>query len=465
MADAPHFASLIDTGARIASGALSPVAVTEAMLARIAAVDPRLNSYLAVTAETALAEAEAAMREIRAGLHRGPLHGVPIAIKDLFHTRGTPSTFGSLAYRTVVGERDATLVRRLRQAGAVILGRLHLHEGAFGGHHPALGPCLNPWNADYWPGGSSSGSGAATAAGLCFGSLGTDTGGSIRFPSAANGVTGLKPTWGRTSRHGVFPLADSLDTIGPMARSAADAAALFDVLAGFDPLDPTSLAVPVPDHLGGLRGALGARGLRIGLDEAYLETGVDGETIAAIRAVVTVLEDLGATIVPVTVPDRADATAAQIAIMEAECARFHRPAYAADATLFGPELAGAVSRGLSADPIALASAYITRDRFKGEVAGMFSGLDGLVSPVTPTVGTRYDAMAEQLADLPRFLAFTAPFNVSGSPSVTMPCGTSAIGLPIGVQLIGPHLSEPTLLRAAHAVQQVTDWHMRRPPGF
>ena len=465
MTEAPYFSSLLEVGAGIAAGALSPVAVTEAMLARIAATDPRLNSYLAVTADTALAEAETALREIRAGLNRGPLHGVPLAIKDLFHTRGTPSTFGSPAYRHVVGEQDATLVHRLRRAGAVILGRLHLHEGAFGAHHPALGRCLNPWNADYWPGGSSSGSGVATAAGLCFGSLGTDTGGSIRFPSAANGVTGLKPTWGRTSRHGVFPLADSLDTIGPMARSAADAAAMFDVLAGFDPQDPTSLAIPVPDHLGGLRGSLGARDLRIGLDEAYLETGVDRETVAAIRDTVAVLRDLGAVIVPVTVPDRAEATAAQILIMEAECARFHKPAFDADATLFGPELAGAVSRGLALGPVALASAYIARDRFKGQLAGMFSGIDALVSPVTPTVGTRYDAMDEQLADLDHFLAFTAPFNVSGSPSITLPCGIAAIGLPIGVQLIGPHLSEPLLLRAAHAIQQVTDWHRRRPPGF
>ena len=246
-----HYATLLEVAALIKVRDLSPVELTRHMLGRIDAVDPSLRAYLAVTAKSAVAEAEQAEAELRSGRYRGPLHGVPIAIKDLFHTRGIPSTFGTLAYKDFVGEADATAVQRLRNAGAVILGRLHLHEGAFAEHHPELPRCLNPSNSDYWPGGSSSGSGAATAAGLCFASLGTDTGGSIRFPSATNGVTGLKPTWGRTSRAGVCPLAESLDTIGPMARTAADAAAVYDVLAGFDPKDPTSLTAPVPDHLGG----------------------------------------------------------------------------------------------------------------------------------------------------------------------------------------------------------------------
>ncbi|HEY3794269.1 MAG TPA: amidase, partial [Bradyrhizobium sp.] len=193
-----HYAGLVEVAGLIRTSELSPVEIVRHMLDRIAAVDPSLHAYLAVTDEIAVAEAKLAEAEIRSGRYRGPLHGVPIAIKDLFHTRGAPSTFGSLAYRDFVADEDATAVRRLRVAGAVILGRLHLHEGAFGEHHPDLPKCLNPWNSDYWPGGSSSGSGAATAAGLCFASLGTDTGGSIRFPSAANGVTGLKPTWGRT---------------------------------------------------------------------------------------------------------------------------------------------------------------------------------------------------------------------------------------------------------------------------
>jgi amidase len=460
-----HYASLLDVAALIAARDLSPVALTKQMLERIATVNPALNAYLAVTAENALAEAAAAEAEIRSGRYRGPLHGVPIAIKDIFHTEGTPSTFGSIAYKDFVAGKDATLVHRLRMAGAVILGRLHLHEGAFAEHHPDLGRCLNPWNRAYWPGGSSSGSGSATAAGLCFASLGTDTGGSIRFPSAANGVTGLKPTWGRTSRRGVFPLADSFDTIGPMARSAADVAAMFDFMAGADPLDPTSLTAPVPGYLAGLDGVLGARGFRIGFDAAYVETGVDEETVAAIRGAIVAFRDLGATIVPVTVPDRAGAIAAQLIITDAESARYHKSVYEADKAKFGPQLAAALERGLAADPMALVEAYITRDRFKGEMARFFAGVDGLISPVYPMVGARYDEMERHLADLPRFLGYTSPFNVSGSPSLTLPCGIARVGMPLGMQLIGPHLSEAALLKAGHAYQLATDWHTRRPTDF
>lgn len=458
-----HYASLLEISRRIAIGELSPVTVTEAMLTRISAVNPALNAYLAVTGESALAEARVAAAEIRAGRHRGPLHGVPIAIKDLFHTKDYPSTFGTTAYKDFVADEDATIVHRLRQAGAVILGRLHLHEGAFGEHHPDLGPCINPWHKDYWPGGSSSGSGSAMAAGLCYGSLGTDTGGSIRFPSAANGVTGLKVTWGRTSRHGAFPLANSLDTIGPMTRSAADAAVMLAAFAGADPRDPTSLTAPVPDYLATLDGVLGARGLRLGVDESYLETGVDSETVAAIRQAIAVFVALGATIVPVTVPARRDATAAQMTITNSETARFHHPIYSADKAAFGPQLAAAIERGLHMDPLALAGAYIERDRFKGEIMQFFGSIDALISPVYPMVGALYAEMDAHLADLQSLLGFTSPFNVSGSPSITLPCGMAQVGMPIGMQLIGPHLSEAGLLRAAHAYQQATDWHLRRPP--
>ncbi|WP_423069202.1 amidase [Devosia sp. CN2-171] len=458
-----HYASLLEVSGLLASRALSPVELTEAMLDRIGKVDSSLHSYLSVTSQSALDEAKIAESEIAAGRHRGPLHGVPIAIKDLFWTKGVPSTFGSVAYKDFIANQDATIVHRLKMAGAVILGRLHLHEGAFGEHHPALDKCLNPWNADYWPGGSSSGSGAATAAGLCFASLGTDTGGSIRFPSAANGVTGLKVTWGRTSRYGVFPLADSLDTIGPMARDAADTAAMLAAFAGPDPSDPTSLTAPVPDYLAALDGILGARGVRIGVDESYIETGVDAETVAAIRAAIEVFRDLGATIVPMRVPDRRAATEGQMMITDTESFSFHKPVYEADPSKFGPQLAKAMERGRSYDPLTLAKAYITRDRFKGELLRAFEGIDAIASPVYPMVGARYDEMDGHLADLVNFLGFTSPYNVSGSPSITFPVGLAKVGMPIGMQLIGPHLSEAGLLKTAHAFQQATDWHLKRPP--
>ncbi|WP_158218026.1 amidase [Marinibacterium profundimaris] len=457
-----HYSALTDVSAAVRRGAASPVALTEALLTRIAEVDPTLNAFLSTSAETALQEADEAATEIASGRWRGPLHGVPIAIKDLFHTAGTPSTFGTTVYADFTANEDATILRRLKQAGAVIVGRLHLHEGAYGEHHPELGDVMNPWNHAYWPGGSSSGSGAATAAGLCYGSLGTDTGGSIRFPSAANGVTGLKPTWGRTSRKGAFPLADSLDTIGPMCRSAADAAAMLGAFAGADPGDPTCLRAPVPDYLGALRGVAGMRGLKLGLDPAMLDV-AEPEMRAAITAATEVFADLGAEIVPVKVPSLAPATEAQLVICETECARFHAPAFAEAPGAFGAALSGAITRGLAYDSLTVAGAYIEQARFKGRLARLFEDIDALISPVTPLVGYRYDDFSSFLDNLMDSLSFTAPFNLSGSPTVTFPCGISpTIGLPIGMQLIGPHLTEDVLLRAAHAYQQATDWHLKRP---
>jgi len=240
---------LVEVGRRIAARQLSPVAVTGAMLARIERLQPKLRAYATVMAESALAEARAAEAEIAAGRRRGPLHGVPLAVKDLCYTAGAPTAAGMKIHRDFRPTYDATVVARLRRAGAVILGKLQMTEGAYADHHPDVAPPLNPWNADYWCGSSSSGSGVATATGQCFGSIGSDTGGSIRFPCDANGITGLKPTWGRVSRHGIFPLSESLDHIGPMTRSAEDAAAMMQAIAGHDPADPTSVSLPVPDYL------------------------------------------------------------------------------------------------------------------------------------------------------------------------------------------------------------------------
>jgi amidase len=460
-----HYASLVDVSRQLSTGALSAVHLTQLMLDRVSAVNPSLHAYLNVTAETALAQAAEAEKEIRSGRHRGLLHGVPIAFKDLFQTAGVPTTFGSTAYAAYTATEDATTIRRMRAAGAVFLGRLHLHEGAFGEHHPSLPRCLNPWNKDYWPGGSSSGSGVAPAAGLCFGSLGTDTGGSIRFPAAANGVTGLKVTWGRTSRYGVLPLADSLDTIGPMARSAADAAVLFDAIVGYDPLDPTSLDEQSPNAFTGLDGIRGVRGLRIGVDEDYIQNQVDAETVAALHEAIGLLLDLGAVVVPVRVPDRSAAITAQIVITDVEAARFHKPVYEADKSKFGRILSGALDRGMAYGALDLAEAYITRDRFKGTLSQIFRQVDALITPVCHMAGARYEEMDHLQASLQTFLSFTAPFNVSGSPTVTLPCGFAANGLPIGMQLVGAHLSEDVILRAAHAYQQATDWHCRHPDGI
>jgi amidase len=458
-----HYASLVEIGERIRERSLSSAAVTEAMLSRIDALDGTLCSYLTVTPERALAEAKQADEEIAADRHRGPLHGVPIAVKDLCFTKGVPTTFGMAVYRDFVPGFDATVVARLRQAGAVMLGKLHLHEGAYGEHHPDTKKPLNPWNLDYWPGGSSSGSGVATAAGLCFASLGSDTGGSIRFPCHANAVTGVKPTWGRVSRHGVFPLAESLDTVGPMARSAADAAAVLGAIAGHDPEDPTSLRITVPDYLARCSDIFAARGLRIGFDEAFAGEGTDPQIVKLIADTLDCFSELDAEIRPIGMPDIGAILDGQMAIMRVECAGFHEQPYRTTPQRFGKALGAAVETGLSSDPLAYAAGQIERDKFKGRLARIFREVDAILLPVFPKIGVRYDAYDAFLSDLPDALRFTSPFNMSGSPSVIMPCGFSADGLPIGFQLVGPHLSEATLLAAAHAYQQATDWHLRRPP--
>jgi amidase len=457
------FMAMTDVAAGIKSGELSPVTLTETMLARIASIDPELHSFLAVSTDDARAQARQAESEIRSGRYRGPLHGVPIAIKDLFFTAGAPATFGSMAYKDFVSDYSATVVDRLIAAGAVILGRLALHEGALAEHHPGFGDApRHPYVAGFWPGGSSSGSGVATAAGLCFGSLGSDTGGSIRFPSATNGLTGLKPTWGRVSRYGVFTLADSLDTVGPMCRSAADAAAMFDVIAGHDVNDPTSLTAPVPNYSAALEdGVFGARDLRIGIDWAYVSEGTDPELVEGLRGALDVFASIGGKIVPITMPSVLDATRLQFIIMETECARYHEVKYKADPSGFG-RLSETIERGLHYDPTLIASAYIAKDRFKGELAKVFDQVDVIAAPIMPWVGMRYEQLDQLFAELPTFGRYCGPYNMSGSPTITFPVGSNVIGLPLAMQLIGRHLSEATLLKAAHAYQQATDWHLRRP---
>src|ERR1700683_3586719 len=266
---------------------LSSVEVTDATLQRIAKLDGQYHSYATVHAERSLDQAKAADAEISRDLWRGPLHGVPIAVKDLCYTTFAATLAGSTIFKSFVPSFNATVVERLEDAGAILLGKLQMTEGAYTSHHPQVAAPLNPWNTNYWVGSSSTGSGAATSLGLCYGSLGSDTGGSIRFPSATCGLTGIKPTWGRVSRYGVFPLAESLDHVGPMCRSAADAAAMLGVIAGTDPNDPTALQAPVPNYLAGIGDGL--RGLRIGVDRKYAADGVDGQVVAVLTEAERVL--------------------------------------------------------------------------------------------------------------------------------------------------------------------------------
>jgi amidase len=465
MPEALHWLSLLEVSDRLAAGALSPVELTRAILARIERVDAALHSYATVTPDQALAAAAQAEQEIRSGERRGPLHGVPIAVKDLCSRRGVPTAAGMPLLRDRRPDTDATVVARLEGAGAVLLGQLELTEGASGVHHPKVDPPRNPWNCERSPGGSSSGSGVATAAGLCFGALGSDTAGSIRIPSAWCGVAGLKPTWGRVSRSGVFPLAETLDCIGPMARRVGDLAALLAVLAGADPSDPTAARRPVPDYVAVL--ADGISGVRIGVDEAYVGTGTDPELASAILGSASVFRRLGADVRAVRIPDVRPAAEAGTAILAIECARAHEEWFPARADEYGPHLRETIEDGRSMTAIDYAGFQLARETFRGRLAECFEEIDLLLCPAMPSPASPVSLMASLPGKLRMFaeiLRFTAPYNVSGSPTLTIPCGVASDGLPLALQLVARPFEEELLLRAGHRYESVTEWHRRHPPG-
>ncbi len=352
---------------------------------------------------------------------------------------------------------------RLNAAGAVLLGKLQLTEGAYSDHHPSVTPPKNPWNADYWPGISSSGPGVATAAGLCFGALGSDTGGSIRWPSAANGLTGLKPTWGRVSRHGVFGLAPSLDHVGPMARSAADAAVMLAAIAGGDPNDPTAIPDPAPDYPA--VAGQGVRDLRLGLDVAWNGDDVDPATQAVLSEAIEVFRALGAQIVGVRFPDVTQAVADWAPNCAVEAAVAHAATYPARKAEYGPVLASVLEAGRALSGTDLQRILLRRMDFRGRVAALLAGIDLLLIPVHPFVPLTLDTI-RTLGEQPELIAklqrYTCPFDMTGSPTITLPGGFSEAGLPIAFQLVAADLGEAILIRAAAAFQGVTSWHRRHP---
>jgi len=460
-AKAIEYESAVEIGGRIKTGALSSKEVTAHILDRIGRLDGGLKSYITVLEERALKKADQADAEIARGLWRGPLHGVPIAVKDLCNTTFAATSAGMAIHAKYVPGHNATVVDRLEQAGAVILGKLSMTEGAFAGHHPDMPTPVNPWNSDYWTGASSSGSGVATAAGLCYASLGSDTGGSIRLPSGACGLTGVKPTWGRVSRYGVAALAESLDHIGPMTRNAEDAAAMLAAIAGADLNDPTALPVPVPDYLGGLGKSL--HGLRIGLDQNYVFDGTDPEIVAAIGDALEVFVSLGARIVPIRFPALGGLGKSWMQLCALEAAIFHEPTYPSRAAEYGPVLAGLLDQGLALSAFDLGKAQLDRGAFSGRVAQVFLDVDMLIAPVIPMLVPTSSDFAKIAAEaLDALIKYTGPFDMAGNPTITLNGGFDSHGVPIGFQLVGRHLSEDGLLSAGHAFQQVTDWHCRHP---
>ncbi|MBR1209902.1 amidase [Bradyrhizobium sp. JYMT SZCCT0180] len=458
-----HYLELTQIAARIRTRRISSVEVTRAHLDRIAALDGELASYVQVMADAAMAQAETAHAEIAAGRYRGPLHGVPIALKDLFWTKGVPTAAGTAVHRDFRPDQDASVVRRLKEAGAVVLGKLQLTEGAYSDHHPSVTPPKNPWSADYWPGISSSGSAVATAAGLCYGSLASDTGGSIRWPCAANGLTGLKPTWGRVSRHGVFELAATLDHIGTITRSAADAGAMLGVIAGPDRADPTAVPDPVPDYLAAAEQDV--RGLRIGFDARWSIDGVDHATQRVLGEAMEVMRVQGADIVDLQFPDVKQAVADWVPNCAVEAAVAHEATYPARKHEYGPVLASVVETGRALSGLDYQKILLRRLELRGRVTSLFETVDVLLIPVHPFPPLTL-AMIKTLGEQPDLIArlqeYTCPFNMTGHPTITLPGGFSANGLPIAFQLVAAHLDEATLIRAGAAFQRITSWHRRHP---
>ena len=388
MPDDLHYLSLDEVARRLKARKLSSVEATQAMLDRIGTLDPKLKSYATLTPERALADARRLDAETAAGKSRGALHGVPIAVKDLCDTEGVPTAAGMAIRRAHVPAKDATVVTRLKQAGAVILGKLQMTEGAYGAHHPSVDPPVNPFNAAYWTGVSSSGSGVATAAGLCFASLGSDTGGSIRFPSTMNGLSGLKPTWGRVSRAGVFPLAESLDHVGPMCRSALDAAIMLGVIAGADPDDPTAAPQPVPDYAAAI--GAGVKGKRVGMPSNLI--GADADCQRALDGASAALQRQGAQLVDVTLPDLDEAAAQWLALCGVEAALAHEATFPSRRAEYGAEFAALLDLGRGLSGLELSRLQLTRARVTGEIEQLLASVDLLLLPAMAVAAPSLAAM-------------------------------------------------------------------------
>lgn len=456
-----HYLELTELAALLRRRKVTSVEVTRAQLDRIDCLDTRLASYACVTAEQALAAAEAADAEMAAGHYRGPLHGVPLGIKDLFWMKGVPAAAGTEIHRDFVPEEDASVVARLKQAGAVLLGKLQMTEGAYSDHHPAITPPKNPWDAEYWTGISSSGSAVATAAGLCYGSLASDTGGSIRWPCGATGLSGIKPAWGRVSRHGVFELAASLDHVGTIARTAADAAAIFTAIAGPDAKDPTTLAEPELDHAA--LADLDLRGVRLGIDRRWNTADVDPEVQSVLVEAEKVLQQLGAEIVSVSVPDVTQAVIDWAPACALEAAFAYRGTYPLRKEAFGPVLSSMLDAGSALSAFDYQAVRLRRMDLRGRFAYLLRSIDGLLVPVQPCAPltlTEIKRLGDQPGLILKLQRYTAPFDLTGHPTVTLPGGFGRCGMPIGLQLAGR--DEITLCRMATAFQHVTGWHRRHP---
>ena len=464
------FLSATDLAELLRSGQVSPVEAAEAYLARIEQVDPSLNSYITVTAEQARAEARQAESEIAAGQYRGPLHGVPVAVKDQFCTAGVATTGGSEILRDYVPDYDATVMAKLKDAGAVLLGKLNMSEFAMGDafHHP-YGRPRNPWDLSRNPGTSSSGSGAATAAFLCATSLGEDTAGSIRGPAAFCGLVGIRPTWGLVSRYGMLASTWSMDAAGPISRTVADCAATLGAIAGYDPNDPYTRNAPVPNYLDGLDA--GIRGLRIGLlsDRVNAE-GVEPDVRDAVNAAVAQMGELGAEVEEVSIPLIADSAAISTTLIYVDATAVHRKGLADHPEKYDHNNRVRLLTGALVPAQAHHKAARLRQMLRDQILDALQRVDVLAlpassvqaTPIPTEAGLSRNGKEDFLTMLGGRRTYTSPFNLAGVPALSINCGFTSDNLPVGLQLVGRPFDEPTVLRAAYAYEQATEWHTRRP---
>ena len=461
------YLSISEAADLLQSGEISPVDLINAHLERIEATDDRLNSFITLLAEESLKAAQDAERSIGSGDYLGPLHGIPIGLKDLYYTKGVRTTIGSKILRDFVPDNDAAVTESFKKAGAIIIGKLQMHEFALGptSINPHDGPAHNPWDVERVTGGSSGGSGSSVAAGQVMGALGSDTGGSVRIPAALCGIVGLKPTFGRVSRYGVYPLSWSLDTVGPMTRTVRDTALVLNTIAGYDSRDPWSVDTPVEDYTHGIEN--GVEGLRIGVPNEYFFDLIDAEVSRAFDQASRVLEGLGAQVERVSIPILERSLAISGSIMMPEAAAVHIDHLRNRADDIGNDVRDRLETGALTPATDYIVAQQARRLFNRELAEVMTDFDLLLTPTVALGAPRIDQPSVTIegSTLPAVAVLarlTRPFNISGIPTVTVPSGFTEDGMPIGLQIAGRAFDEATVLRAAYAYEQATDWHSRRP---
>jgi len=459
------FLSISELSELIRNKKVSPVEVTRATLDRIEKLNPKLNAYITVTRDIAMKAAQDAEAEIQQKKWRGPLHGIPIALKDLFDTAGIKTTAGSNVFKDRVPSQDAEVVRRLKAAGAVLVGKTNMHEFAFGGSSlvTAFGGVHNPWDINRIAGGSSGGSASAVAAGLCYGALGSDTAGSIRMPASYCALAGLKPTYGLVSTRGVVPLSWSLDHVGPLTRTVADSAILLQAIAGYDPEEITSVRMNVPNY--SMMLAQKAPSIRIGVAREFFFENLEPEIQEAVNRAIAVLQKVFSSVTEVTIPAR-DQEELRATVRLAEAYAYHADFMAKTPELYQPETLARLRPGVNANTIAYIHGRQQLDRTRRQIVEVFRNVDVIVTPTSPVSPPPIALFAGDRNGPPDYqnasIRNTSPFNVYGWPTISVPCGFTTNGLPIGLQISAAPGNDAVVLQVAHAYEQATDWHKRRP---